>query len=159
MDDDGFPQLGGETELGLEHTPLRLRCRVVAEPVEARLPHRDRLRMLLQPSHLVDVAGRGLVRMDPDDRPDLGEPLRELDRLRGADGEDARHACFPRPLEDVEGILVERVEVRVRVDHRPRRASSSAAVSGGSLRKSGAGSRSGRPGSSSLGFHSPTQLA
>ena len=36
--------------------------------------------------------------------------------------------------------LCARVEVRVRVDHRPKRASSSAAVSGGSLRKSGCGS-------------------
>ena len=128
--------------------------------VKPDLPYRHHLRMLLETPDLVDVARRRFVRMDADDGIDVVEPVRELDRLRSADGEDARHACLARACDDIRGIFVERVEMRVRVDHSmPSLASSSAAVSGGSLRKSGVGSRRGRPGSSVLGAHVPTQLA
>ena len=73
--------------------------------------------MLLEAPHLLDVARRRVVRMDADDRPDVLEPLRELDRLRGADREDARHARVARTRDHVGRIVVERVEMRVRVDH------------------------------------------
>ena len=110
----------------------------------------------------------GLVRVDAEDREHLVVPVGELERATaagdvGADREDPRHAGVARPRDDVASVVVERVEVRVRVDHalplHAERASSSAAVSGGSLRKSGFGSRSTWPGASSLGAHEPTQLS
>jgi len=149
VDDNGFPQLGGETELGLEHIPLRLGRCVIAVPVEADLPHRHDLSMPLEAADLVDIARRGFMRMNADDGVDVVEPVGEVDRLRGTDGEDAAHARRARACDDLGRILAERVEMRVCVDHdgsMPSRASSSAAVSGGSLRKSGVGSRSVRPG-------------
>ncbi len=122
--------------------------RVVAEPVEPGLADGDRLRVVEQRAHLGDVGVRrvtGLVRVDAEDREDAVVRVGELDRAATAggsrpDGEDPADTGLGRARDDVGGIVVERVEVRVRVDHRPSRASSSAAVSGGSLRKSGRGS-------------------
>ena len=160
VDDDGLVELARELELRGEDTALRVARRVVAIPVEPGFSDGDRLRMRLQAPHLVEIALRGLVGMDADDREHVVEALGERDRLRHANGEDARHACLARACDDIRGIFVERVEMRVRVDHSmPSLASSWAAVSGGSLRKSGVGSRRGRPDSSVLGAHVPTQLA
>ena len=75
-----------------------------------------------------------------------------------ADGDDARRRRRRGARDDVGRRIVERVQMRVRVDHDDMRASSSAAVSGGSLRKSGRGSRSAWPGASSLRSQAPTQL-
>ena len=80
VDDDGLPELGRELELLREEPLLRVARRVVAEPVEARLADRDRLRMREELAQRVDVVlGRvaRLVRMETEDREDavvrLGE--------------------------------------------------------------------------------------
>ena len=149
-----------------EEALLCLARRVVAEPVETHLPRADRLRVAEERAHLRDVClGRvaGGMRMDAEDRIDAIVCVRELERATaagdvGADREDPRHPRFAGACDDLAGI-VERVEMRVRVDHCSRRASSSSATSGGSLRKSGRGSASACPGGSSLGCHAPTQLS
>src|SRR5207244_13627090 len=96
VDDDGLPELGRELELLLEEAALGVAGRVVAEPVETRLPHRDRLRMPEQLAERGDVLLRRvarLVRMKADDREDAVVRVRERERTPavrdvGADGED-----------------------------------------------------------------------
>ena len=60
VDDDGLAELGGELELRGEEPLLRVGRRVVAEPVEPGLPHRDRLRMREQLAQLGEVVGRAV---------------------------------------------------------------------------------------------------
>ena len=94
--------------------------------------------------------------MDAHDREDAVVLRRELDGVGRSDRQDPRDTGGARTLD---GALVEHVEVRVRVDHRPRRSSSSCTVSGGSLRKRGFGSCSFWPGRSLLGAHEPAHDA
>ena len=151
----------------LEEARLRVVRRVVAEPVETGLAHADRLRVREQLAH------RGDVRRRSPSRPRAGGCRGRRTRLRArrrarapagsrgvrADRDDARHAGVACTRDDVGRRIVERVEVRVRVDHDDMRASSSSTVSGGSLRKSGRGSRSGCPGVQLCSASSePTQL-
>ena len=166
VDHDRLLEFRRDREHLLEQAELRVARRVVAEPVEAGLADRDRLRMAEQLAHLGDVGvGRpaGLVRVNAEDGEDAVVRVGELEGAaaaggRRADSEDAVDACFGGAGDDGCGIVVERVEVGVRVDHRPSRASSSSTVSGGSLRKSGRGSCSVWPGGSSLGVQEPTQV-
>ena len=100
------------------------------------------------------------MRVDAEDREHALVPLGELERAAAvvdvrADGEDPRDARLGRALDRLVGV-VERGEVRVRVDHGSSAARTSSASS---LRKSGRGSRSVWPGGSSLGAQEPTQLA
>ena len=100
--------------------------------------------------------------MEPERREDAFVPVGELERTAaGRDGrpdrDDLGHTRLPGPC-DRPVRVVERVQVRVRVDHaaaaRSIRSSSSATTSStSSLRKSGTGSASFCPGSSSLGAH------
>ena len=163
MDHDRLAELGGELELGGEEPPLVVGRRVVAEPVEPGLADGDRLRMREQLAQRCEVVlGRRarVVRVDAEDREDPVVPLGERESPAAvvgvrADGEDPRDAglgCTPDRLVGV----VERGEVRVRVDHGSSAARTSSASS---LRKSGRGSRSVWPGGSSLGAQEPTQLA
>jgi hypothetical protein len=64
-----------------------------------------------------------LVRMDADDRPDSGDPLREVDGLLAADREDAAHPGRRGGGGDVLRLPVAHLEVRVGVDHAPEGAS------------------------------------
>ena len=83
MDDDRLAQLARQLELGLEQALLPVRRRVVAEEIESRLPHRDRLVVLKQIAQLVDavrLAPAGLVRVDAERRERLVMPLGERER-------------------------------------------------------------------------------
>ena len=99
--------------------------------------------------HAVVSVGQGesrLARVDP-----------------GTDRDNGRNAGFAGALDGAVRVL-EGVEVRVGVDHasaaRSIRASSSATTcSGSSLRNSGRGSRSVRPGASELGCQVPAQFS
>ena len=110
----------------------------------------------------------GFVRMKPERGENAFVSLGELERAtagrnRRPDRDDPGHAGFPCPNERPVRV-VERVQVRVRVDHAAAalsiRSSSSATTSStSSLRKSGTGSASFCPGSSWLGAQLPTQLS
>ena len=100
------------------------------------------------------------MRVDAEDREDPVVPLGERERPAAvvdvrADGEDPRDTGLGGTPDRLVGV-VERGEVRVRVDHGSSAAMTSSASS---LRKSGRGSRSVWPGGSSLGAQEPTQLA
>src|SRR3954453_7842118 len=144
VDDDGLAELARELELAGEEPLLRVVRRVLAEVVEADLADPDGFRALRECTDLVEVVLLArLVRVDADDGVDAVVLRRELDGLGRPDREDPGDAGRGRPRD---GALVDQVEGRVRVDHRPRRSSSSCTVSGGSLRKSGFGSCSFWPG-------------
>ena len=102
------------------------------------------------------------MRMKTDDAVDVLVRLDQIERVGpgdriGADRDDPGHPGVTRPRDCCFGIL-ERVEMRVRVDHvSVRRASSSATMLGSSFRKSGSGSRSFCPAGSSLGSQRPIQ--
>ena len=128
----------------------------------ARSPHRDCLGCATSSRNAAPSprCRAGLVRMDAEDREDPVVPLRELERAAAvvharADREDPRDARFGGAQDRLVGVL-ERGEVRMRVDHG---SSAARTASASSLRKSGRGSRSVWPGGSSLGAHEPTQLA
>ena len=155
--------LGRHRELCVEEPQLVVARCVVAKPVEPDLPHRHCLRMVLHATHLADgtlLEPARVVRVDAEDREHPVVPLRELERAATVvdvradreDPRDARLGCTPDRLVGV----VERGEVRMRVDHGSSAAMTSSASS---LRKSGRGSRSVWPGGSSLGAQEPTQLA
>ena len=170
MDDERLAELGGEVGLRAEELRLALARRVVAEVVEPGLADGDGLRMREQLAERVEVGLLpGLVRMDPERRRDAFLALRDREgraaRVEArADRDDARDARGPRPVERT-GRVLERVEVRVRVDHSApaaasiRASSSATTCSGSSLRKSGRGSGSARPAGSSPGAQRPTQDA
>src|SRR5947199_301372 len=107
VDHDRFPKLGGQPELGREEPTLVIARRVVAEPVEPRLAHRDRLWVLEQIAQRGDVVVRRrpcLVGVDPEDREYAVMPLRERKRAAtvvdvGADREDARDARLGRAID------------------------------------------------------------
>ena len=87
VDDGGLAGLGGDVELLREEAQLLVARRVVAEPVETGLPHRDRARVREQLAHLGDVGvGRvaRLVRMDAEDREDVLVRSGELERAPAA---------------------------------------------------------------------------
>ena len=95
--------------------------------VEARLADGDRLRVREQLAQLVDAPGfvaPGLVRVDAERRVDavvpLGQSQGRAARLdAGADRDDPRHAGRACARDRSRRVL-ERVEVRVRVDHAAR---------------------------------------
>src|SRR5581483_1626541 len=123
VDDDGLAELGGERQLGIEDRALPVARGAVAVEVEAGLADGDRERIGEQLCELVDpvALGVGLVRMDPENREDAlvaageveGDPA-ALDRR--PDGQDSRHAGLGRSPNRGLRIL-ERIEMRVRVDH------------------------------------------
>ena len=135
VDHDREPELARELELGLEEPALLVLRLAAVVVVEARLADRDRLRTVEQLAQLADavrlLAGR-LVRVDPERREDAVVLLG--DRERSAAGLDSRpdrdHARHPHLVcpRDRCARLLERVEVRVGVDH--------AAVTRGSERRS-----------------------
>ena len=106
--------------------------------------------------------------MEPERREHTFVPIGELEGAtaggdRRPDRDDPGHAGVPGPSERPV-CVVERIQVRVRVDHaaaaRSIRSSSSATTSStSSLRKSGTGSASFCAGSSSLGAQRPIQLS
>src|SRR5436853_7668011 len=124
VDHDRLPELGGKLELGGEEAALAVARRVVAVPVEPGLADRNRLRMAEQLAQLREIGfGRGarLVRVDAEDREDAVVPLGELERPAavfhvGADREYARDTRLGGTLDGLVRVL-ERAEVRVRVDH------------------------------------------
>src|SRR4029079_7332075 len=138
-------------ELVDEELRLRIVRRVVAVVVEPGLADRDDLRMLEQALEPREIElRRCLVRMQAGDAVDtlvlLDDGERRGPRVRvGGDRDDSGDAGIACPL-DRGGRVVDRVEVRVGVDHAGvRRANSSSTIPGSSLRKSGAGSRTARP--------------
>ena len=168
----GFPSSRGEGELLREEALLIVPRRVVAEPVETGLPHGDRARVSEQLAHLGDVrVGRRarLVRMDAEDREDLVELLRSSSarlqpagvvptvRIRVTPAARARATTSAGSSSSASRCACVSITAALGLD--AERASSSAAVSGASLRKSGLGSRSAWPGASPLGAHEPTQLS
>ena len=88
-----------------------------------------------------------LVRMEACDDEDAVMGVREIQRPRprvriGPNRQDPRHPGGARPLDRL-GWIVERVEVRVRVDHAASsRRSSSSTIPGSSFLNSGSGARS-----------------
>ena len=159
MDHDRLPELGGKVELRGEDAALLVSRRVVAEEVEPDLADGNGLGRDHAP-RVFPV--RRLVRMDAggDVHPVL--PLRDLARRPGgdeprSDRDHALHAGGTRSFECARGVL-QRIEVRVRVDHEEAmRASSSSTTLGSSFLNSGRGSPSCCPAGSSLGAHAPTQ--
>ena len=141
MDDHRLPELRGELELLLEDAPLVLvRC-VIAKEVEPDLTDGDDVApddgaCVLAVGRLVRVnAGR-----DPDAAFGGGDrTCRTRRRGPGPDRDDPVDAHSPRPVERGRRI-VERVEVRVGVDH-----------TGSSFLNNGVGSRSFCPSGGALG--------
>ena len=157
--------------MSLEELTLGVARRVVAVVVEPGLADRDRVEASerLECSRL-RVAG--LVRVDAENREDAvrgSAELRHLSPLLGprAHLEDAIDARRARPLDELDGRIRARMQVRMRVDHAgaasaacsSRASSSSTTLAASSFLKSGRGSRSSRPGGSSLGAHEPTQVS
>src|SRR5439155_26649556 len=113
VDHYGLAELGGELEPGGEEATLVVARRVVAEPVEPRLAHRNGLRMREQLSQGSEVAlGRGprVVRVDAEDREHPVVPLRELERAAAvldarADGQDSRDAGLDRTPDRLVGVV------------------------------------------------------
>ena len=177
VDHDRQSQVGREVELLLEEAALLGAPVGAVVVIEARLPHRDRSLVAQQLAQLADPAGlalRRLVRVDAEGGVDA-VVFRELERPPAGvdarpDRDDARH---PRLASAYDGDrrLLERIEVRVCVDHvaRARQAaaaarsirasSSSTTCFGSSFANNGFGSRSARPGSSSLGCHRPVHAS
>lgn len=147
MDDRRLAGIGGDGEETVEKAALRVARRVVAEVVEAGLPHADRTRMGEERAHLAHVVvvdRAGLVRMDAEDRRDPGVPLGKLERATAAgdgraDGEDAADARVVCARDCRVGV-VERVEVRVGVDHAAAAGVSTRGKSGGAGAMPSAGS-------------------
>ena len=126
VDDNGQPELGGELEVGVEEAALGVVRRVVPVVVEPRLSDRDRTVVLEQVAKLLDtirLRPSCLVRVDAE----RGEDTRLLvarKRERGAarvdpraDRDHPRHAGRARTRQRFVRRAVERVEMRVGVDH------------------------------------------
>ena len=167
VDHDGQPALGGELQLSREEPPLLARARIPANGVEARLAHRDDLRVVEEIAELVEascIRPGGAVRIDPERGEDalvrVGECERRPARLdAGPDRDHACHAGRPGALDERGDRPVARVEVRVRVGHAAaasiRASSSSTTCSASSFTKSGRGSGSRWPGGRRLGSQLP----
>ena len=139
MDDDGVAELVGEGELRVEERPLLTKRLGSVVAVEPRLADGDRARMLEELAQLLDarrVRRRRLMGIDPERSEDACVRLRNRERAAArldarADRDHARHADRFRALEQLAGVCVAPVEMRVGVDHAAGAGSSTRGKSGG----------------------------
>jgi hypothetical protein len=83
MDQRGLAQAPGERQLAAEHLPLHGPRREIPEEVEAHLAERDDARGRGETLQLVEerpVTAFGIVRMEPDRRPDVRITLGQRQR-------------------------------------------------------------------------------
>ena len=129
------PDLAGELELAPERLLLDGAVGSLPVVVKPDLTDGDNALVDELAQRIERLAGRSLMRMDAERDVDVVLGLCELARHARrvearADGDHPRHSGGTRP-DERGGSVIERIQVRVRVDH-----------NGSSFLKSGAGSRS-----------------
>ena len=169
----GLPSSAASASCASKSSLLPVARRVVAVVVEAGLADGDRRSCREQLAQLVEAAGlvaAGLVRVDAERGEDAFLSLGDVERgahesMPEPDRDDAVDAGLARAGDDVRGLLCERIEVRMRVDHA---AAAAASMRASSSPRPSPGRASGRAASaraasvraaSSLGAQAPTQLA